>query len=143
MAANHRDPGEPERQVRVAYTLTHTRMGGGWWVSLQQPGWDAQTYGPYPTEDAAVHVKLGLLQVLEGELVGPFEREPAAPYLTRDTRRALLARHLVGVEVGAYDRRILDWLAGGDTSTALVVVGLLARARAAGPPPAPQGGGRR
>jgi hypothetical protein len=46
-------------------------------------------------------------------------------------------RHLVeacdaaGVAVGKYDLRVLDWLARGETSTAQVVLDLIARAHAA------------
>jgi len=46
--------------------------------------------------------------------------------------RGALLQAVDGVELGAYDRRILDWLAGWDTSTVAVVVSLLHRARAAG-----------
>lgn len=42
-----------------------------------------------------------------------------------------LLQALDGVELGAWDRRILDWLAGWDTSTVAVVVSLLHRARRA------------
>jgi hypothetical protein len=35
--------------------------------------------------------------------------------------------------VGAYEHRILEWLAGMDTPTVAAVAALLARARAAGP----------
>jgi hypothetical protein len=37
-----------------------------------------------------------------------------------------------GVELGTYDLRILAWLARGETSTAQVVLDLIARAHAAG-----------
>jgi hypothetical protein len=36
------------------------------------------------------------------------------------------------VELGAFDERILTWLAGCETSTVQVVIGLIARAHAAG-----------
>jgi hypothetical protein len=39
-----------------------------------------------------------------------------------------------GVELGAYDRRILDWLAGFEDSMCAVVAGLVARAVAAARP---------
>ncbi|TDC58577.1 hypothetical protein E1281_01090 [Actinomadura sp. KC345] len=35
-----------------------------------------------------------------------------------------------GVELGAYDRRILDWLSGWEPEVVAVVVGLIARAGA-------------
>jgi hypothetical protein len=37
-----------------------------------------------------------------------------------------------GVELGAYDRRILAWLAGWEPSTCAVVAGLITRARREG-----------
>jgi hypothetical protein len=38
-----------------------------------------------------------------------------------------------GVEVGAYDHRILVWLAGFEPETCAVIAGLIRRAHAAGP----------
>lgn len=46
--------------------------------------------------------------------------------------RGALLQAVDGVELGAYDRRIIDWLAGWDVPTVAVVVSLLHRARAAG-----------
>lgn len=37
-----------------------------------------------------------------------------------------------GVDLGAFDRRILAWLADGEDSTTQVVIGLISRAYAAG-----------
>jgi hypothetical protein len=37
-----------------------------------------------------------------------------------------------GIELGAFDRSVLDWLAGWEPSTVQVVIGLVARAYAAG-----------
>jgi hypothetical protein len=48
-------------------------------------------------------------------------------------RVAALLEPLGGVELGAYDRRIVDWLAGWDTSVIGTVASLLHRAREAGP----------
>jgi hypothetical protein len=39
---------------------------------------------------------------------------------------------LQGVELGAYDRQMIEWMAGWDTPTVAVVVSLLHRAREAG-----------
>jgi hypothetical protein len=39
---------------------------------------------------------------------------------------------LDGVELGAYDRRIIEWLAGWDIATVGTVASLIYRARAAG-----------
>ena len=43
---------------------------------------------------------------------------------------------LSGVELGTYDRQIVEWLAGWDPPTVAVVCGLITRARAAALPPA-------
>jgi hypothetical protein len=43
-----------------------------------------------------------------------------------------LAQPLTGLELGGYDRVILRWLAGWDTSLRVTLVSLLYRARAAG-----------
>ena len=62
---------------------------------------------------------------------GPYEREPREPFIALDQRKALLGQVLQGVELGAWDRRILDWLAGHlDTPTFLVVLGIIERATA-------------
>jgi len=42
----------------------------------------------------------------------------------------LLSEALGGVELGAYDRAVLDWLAGQGSSTVVVVASLIQRARA-------------
>lgn len=43
---------------------------------------------------------------------------------------------LAGIELGAYDERILAWIAGWDTPTVVTIASLLHRARAAQPLPA-------
>jgi hypothetical protein len=64
---------------------------------------------------------------------GPYEQEPRETFIAVDQRKALLGQALQGVELGAWDRRILDWLAGYlDTPTFLVVLGIIERAMAAG-----------
>ncbi|MGH3686947.1 MAG: hypothetical protein ACRDRU_24775 [Pseudonocardiaceae bacterium] len=81
------------------------------------------------------------------ERLAPLEREPVsvhAPFVTypsgqyqherpEERQKALLAA-LSGVELGAYDRRILHWLAGWDVPTAATMVSLLWRARHAATP---------
>ena len=44
----------------------------------------------------------------------------------------ILADVLDGIELGAWDRQIVQWLANWDTCTVLTVASLIARARAAG-----------
>ncbi len=71
---------------------------------------------------------------------GPFEteREAAAASLwgqfpaglnMRACNLADLAAELSGIELGAYDKRIIEWLAGWEPSTVAVVCGLVSRAR--------------
>ena len=63
---------------------------------------------------------------------GPVEVAPAG-FVPGAVRAEILADALAGIEVGAWDRRILDWLAGWDASTVLTIASWIGRARAAGP----------
>ncbi len=67
-----------------------------------------------------------------GVLAGPVEAPPRG-FVPRAERAEILAGALAGIELGAWDRRILEWMAGWDGSTVLTVASWLARARAAGP----------
>jgi hypothetical protein len=61
----------------------------------------------------------------------PFVSYPGGQYRHEYTeeRRAVLLTALDRVEAGAYDQRIVHWLAGWDLPTAAAVVSLLWRAR--------------
>jgi hypothetical protein len=63
---------------------------------------------------------------------GPLEADPGG-FLPGEERSAILAGVLDGVEMGSWDLRIVGWLSGLDTSTALTIASLIARSRAAGP----------
>ena len=63
---------------------------------------------------------------------GPLEAAPRG-FVPGEERAALLAGVLDGVELGAWDRRVVGWLAGLDTSTALTIASWVARSRAARP----------
>jgi hypothetical protein len=63
---------------------------------------------------------------------GPLESDPGG-FLPREERSAILAGVLDGLELGSWDLRIVGWLSGLDTSTALTVASLIARARETGP----------
>ncbi|PZS32437.1 MAG: hypothetical protein DLM59_08235 [Pseudonocardiales bacterium] len=76
-------------------------------------------WGPYQTERAAL-VDIGQL----ADLSTGTGRETAA----RDRLRS--ACEVAGVELGAYDRQVIAWLAGFELQTVQVVVGLIARAAA-------------
>lgn len=62
---------------------------------------------------------------------GPVESAPAG-HVPNAERVELLAQLLSGLELGAYDRQLLTWLAGWDTATVLTVASWLVRTRAAG-----------
>ncbi len=63
---------------------------------------------------------------------GPVEAPPRG-VVPEAGRAEILAGVLAGIELGAWDRRILEWMAGWDASTVLTVASWLARARTAGP----------
>ena len=67
-----------------------------------------------------------------GVSAGPLESAPGG-FVPEAERSVLLAEVLGGVELGAWDRRVVGWLAGLDTSTALTIASWIARAREAGP----------
>jgi hypothetical protein len=62
---------------------------------------------------------------------GPVEAPPPG-FMPRAGQAQILADVLAGIELGAWDRQIVQWLAGWDTCTVLTVASLIARARAAG-----------
>ena len=63
---------------------------------------------------------------------GPVEVPPAG-FVPEAVQAQILAGVLAGIELGAWDLRILGWLAGLDASTVLTVASWIARSRAAGP----------
>ena len=67
-----------------------------------------------------------------GVPAGPLESAPGG-FLPGEERSAILAGVLDGVELGSWDRRVVGWLSGLDTSTALTIASLIARARETGP----------
>ncbi|GAA3054139.1 hypothetical protein GCM10010464_18560 [Pseudonocardia yunnanensis] len=54
------------------------------------------------------------------------------PEAARADRIAAIREALAGVELGAYDERMIEWFAGWDVSTVGTLVSLLDRVRAAG-----------
>jgi hypothetical protein len=66
-----------------------------------------------------------------GVPAGPLEADPGG-FVAEAVRLSILAGVLDGVELGAWDRRVVSWLTGLDTSTALTIASWIARAREAG-----------
>jgi hypothetical protein len=63
---------------------------------------------------------------------GPVDAPPPG-FVPQAQQAQILAGVLAGIELGAWDRQIMQWLASWDTCTVLTVASLIARARAAGP----------
>jgi hypothetical protein len=63
---------------------------------------------------------------------GPVQVAPVA-FVPAEEQRRILAGVLEGVELGAWDQRVLGWLAGWDASSVLTVASWIVRARSAGP----------
>ena len=74
----------------------------------------------------------------------PFIDYPGGQYRHEypDERRAALVTALTGVQLGAYDRRVLHLLSWWDLAVAATLVSLILRARAVAAHDAPAGGGR-
>jgi hypothetical protein len=62
---------------------------------------------------------------------GPLESDPGG-FWPQEDRLAVLADVLDGVELGAWDRRVVRWLTELDTSTLVTIASWIARARVAG-----------
>ena len=63
---------------------------------------------------------------------GPVQVPPRG-FVPEAEQAGILAAALAGVELGAWDRRILEWMAGWDAATVLTVASWIARSRAARP----------
>ena len=60
--------------------------------------------------------------------------DAAARVVPHAEQAEILAGVLAGIELGAWDRQVLEWIAGLDASTVLTVASWIARSRAAGTP---------
>ena len=65
-----------------------------------------------------------------GVPAGPVEEAPLG-FVPAGERAEVLAGVLAGIELGAWDRRIAEWLAGWDAATVLTVASWIARSRMA------------
>ena len=66
-----------------------------------------------------------------GVPAGPLESDPGG-FWPQEDRLAVLADVLDGVELGAWDRRVVRWLTELDTPALVTVASWIARSRAAG-----------
>ena len=73
----------------------------------------------------------GAWPVMAGVPGGPVQAPPPG-FIPPPEQAQILADVLAGIELGAWDRQIVQWLAGLDACTVLTVASLIARARAAG-----------
>jgi hypothetical protein len=87
---------------------------------LPEPDHPAPAGGPFATERQAREA---------AQLYAALSADPAA-YISADANRQLLldSCNAAGVQLGDYDRRILDWLAGYEPATCAVIAGLITRA---------------
>jgi hypothetical protein len=90
-----------------------------------------------------MHEHLAALETQPVSVHAPYITYPNGQYRHEDAahRRAALVEPLRGVSLGAYDRRVVHWLAGWDVSVVAVVVSLLWRVRHAAAQ-ASRGGGQ-
>jgi len=63
---------------------------------------------------------------------GPVETAPYLGYCPSEVRQEAFRAVLEGVETGAYDRRIVAWLAQWDDTTCRTIASLMWRCRLAG-----------
>lgn len=89
-------------------------------------------YGPLEEEPWGLRVPFDVRDRAREQSFGIETTEQWCTRMRADNLDALLAP-LAGIELGTYDRCILDWLAGWDIPTMATVASLLHRARAAAP----------
>ena len=80
--------------------------------------------GPFETERQAAD--LPAVRAAYDSITGPGTGDAACLAILQDALTA------AGVELGAYDRRIVNWLARWEAETCAVIAGLITRAHAAG-----------
>lgn len=68
---------------------------------------------------------------------GPLDSAPGGGFQPRQLRRDAFAEVLAGVELGDYDRRMIEWLTGMDDSTCRAFASIMWRCREAGEPRPP------
>lgn len=98
-------------------------------------------HGPYDTDTAAMRDAAHVNQAARDHRYPPAEMHALTPFhsvaripVADRINEGLLLAALggAGVELGAYDRRIIGWFAGWEPSIVQVVIGWIERAHAAG-----------
>ena len=84
--------------------------------------------GPYESESDALAGPLyqEIRALREAGRIRPYDPERTVHGTQLRALEAACAE--VGVELGAFDRRIVSWLAGWEASTVQVIIGLITRA---------------
>lgn len=120
-------PGVSERSDPFGTRLQAQRWADDRAADTRRPGAIAGTLGPFETEREARELPA------VRAVYAAFDRDPGAgrmaPHIHRMLSEACTA---AGVQLGAYDRRILAWLAGWEPQTCAVIAGLISRANLAG-----------
>jgi hypothetical protein len=83
----------------------------------------------------AVPVDLAAIVAITGDYAptaGPNDAYPPGRFTPEAERRWFIEATLGGIELGDYDRRIIEWLAQWDDCSVRVIVSLLVRSRRAG-----------
>jgi hypothetical protein len=105
---------------RLARPGEVVRYDVGGWISGPSADTGPVPVGPYETEREARVASLWATHGREHQMS------------IEAANLAQLAAELSVVELGAWDKRIIEWLAGYEPSTVTVICGLIRRARAAG-----------
>ncbi len=132
-------PGTPRERSEVSPAY-RTRLAGQAWAARtarerREPL--ASPAGPYQTEREARETPQAMRAVAQARIACDRRAGITRTAGTAAAQRAVEAPNLVmltdacaaaDVELGAYDRRILAWLAGYEPSTCAVVAGVIRRA---------------
>ncbi len=86
--------------------------------------------GPYATESEARGEARRLADEVN-DRARRLRRDESATVM--DAARAIFVTALDGIELGAYDQRIVDWLATWEPATLVVLGGIVERAKAVQP----------
>ena len=119
-------PREPAvhspREARITHACAESETGTQARIGTRVPDLPGEA-GPFETESEVRHTS-AVRAVYEAFRAAPGQGRMQAP----NHRMLEEACEAAGVELGAYDHRILLWLAGWEPATCAVVAGLITRA---------------